>query len=109
MLKLEDVLACLVSGRQIGTLTPSKGVKLKDLGLWKLISDTLDRFFEIAEIFYEYGLSRIDFELGEYNIILKLITPGAYLITVIPALANKGLLEVEIENTRRKIKELIEA
>jgi len=108
LLKLEDILACLVAGKGIGTITPRKGVKLKDVGFWKLISDTIDKFFDVAEVFYKYGLSRIDFELGDYNIILKLINPGAYLVAVIPSLANKGLLEVEIENTRREIEELIE-
>lgn len=107
LLKIEDVQACFVTGRQIGIITPEKKAKLKNLALWKLIMDTTHKFFPIINDFYMYGLSKLYFELKDYEIIMNFINHGIALITIIPALANKGLIEVEIENTSRKIKEIL--
>jgi len=107
LLKIEDVQACFVTGRQIGTVTPESKAKLKNLALWKLIMDTTHKFFPITEDFYMYGLSRLYFELKDYEIIMTFIGHGIALITIIPVLANRGLIEVEIENTSRIIKEIL--
>ena len=69
--------------------------------------DTTDKFFSIIQDFYRYGLRRIYFELGEYEVIMSFIDPITALITVVPTLANRGVVEVEIENTKREIEKLI--
>jgi len=107
LLKLDDILACLISSEQTGVLTPKKGVKLRDIGMWKLISDTTDKFFNIAKLFYKYGLDRVTYELGKYEVIAVFINQVTILLVVIPFLANKGLIEVEIENTRRSIESIL--
>jgi len=107
LLKIEDVQACFITGRQIGTITPDSKAKLKNLALWKLIMDTTHKFFPIINDFYIYGLSKLYFELKDYEIIMSFIGHGMALITIIPALANKGLIEVEIENTYRRIREVL--
>jgi len=107
LLKIEDVQACFITGRQIGTITPDSKAKLKNLALWKLIMDTTHKFFPIINDFYIYGLSKLYFELKDYEIIMSFIGHGMALITIIPALANKGLIEVEIENTSRRIREVL--
>ncbi|MCJ7816820.1 MAG: hypothetical protein MUP55_03095 [Candidatus Aenigmarchaeota archaeon] len=107
LLKMEDVQACLLTGRQTGTITPGRGTKLKNLVLWKLIMDSSHKLFPVIEDFYVYGLKRLYFELGDYEIIMTFLDQFTALLVVIPSLVNRGLVEVEIENSKRTIKEII--
>ena len=107
LLKMEDVQACLLTGRQTGTITPGRGTKLKNLVLWKLIMDSSHKFFPVIEDFYVYGLKRLYFELGDYEVIMSFLDQFTALLVVIPSLVNRGLVEVEIENSKRTIKEII--
>ncbi|MFH1228815.1 MAG: hypothetical protein V1678_00125 [Candidatus Aenigmatarchaeota archaeon] len=104
--RLEDVQACEYAERGVNAIMPNIKLRLKDIDLWNLISETTDKFFEIATNFYEYGVNKIYFEIGDYDVILTLIEPTIGLLVIIPTLANRGLLEVEIENARRQIVEL---
>jgi len=106
LLRLEDVQACLLTGRQTGTITP-KSTKLRNLVLWKLIMDSSHKLFPIIEDFYVYGLKRLYFELGEYEVIMSFMDQFTALIAVIPSLVNRGLVEVEIESSKKAIKEII--
>jgi len=103
LLKIEDIKACLLAERGAGSITPEKGVKLKDINLWRLIKDTTDKFFDTASYFYKYGMNKIYFELGEFDVILYLIEPTIGLLVVMPSLANRGLVEVASEKARRDI------
>ena len=103
LLKLEDVQACLLAERGAGSITPEKGVKLKDVNLWRLIKDTTDKFFDIASYFYKYGMDKIYFELGEYVVMLYLIESTIGILAIIPSLANRGLLEVAVEKAKIEI------
>jgi len=49
------------------------------------------------------------FELGEFDVMF-FILPGSdtALVAIVPALANRGLLEVELENARRAIIKIVE-
>jgi hypothetical protein len=107
LLKLEDIKACLLAEMRAGVITPEKGVKLKDLNLWKLVKDTTDKFFEIASSFYKYGMDRIYFELGEYVIMLYLIEPTVGILAIVPSLANRGLLEVALEKAKIEVAKII--
>jgi predicted regulator of Ras-like GTPase activity (Roadblock/LC7/MglB family) len=107
LLKMEDIQACLLTGRQTGTITPGGNTKLKNLVLWKLIMDSSHKFFPVIEDFYVYGLKKIYFELGEYEVIMSFIDRVTALIAVIPTLVNRGLVEVEIENSKNMIKDII--
>jgi predicted regulator of Ras-like GTPase activity (Roadblock/LC7/MglB family) len=107
LLKMEDVQACLLTGRQTGTLTPRTGTKLKNLVLWKLIMDSSHNFFPVIEDFYIYGLKNVYFELGEYEVIMAFIDKFTALLVVIPSLVNRGLVEVEVENSKNMIKDII--
>jgi hypothetical protein len=107
LLRMEDVQACLLTGRQTGTITPGSGTKLKNLVLWKLIMDSSHKFFPVIEDFYTYGLKKLYFELGDYEVIMTFLDKVTALIVVIPSLANRGIIEVEIENSKRTINEII--
>ncbi len=106
LLRMEDVQACLLTGRQTGTITP-KNTKLRNLVLWKLIMDSSHKFFPVIEDFYVYGLKNLYFELGEYEIIMAFIDQFTALLVVIPSLVNRGLVEVEIENSKNLIKGIL--
>ncbi len=108
LLQMDDVLACMLAKRGLEGLIP-QGIKIKNINLWKTINQTTTTLFGLIDRFYDFGMGRLYFELGEYNIIMIPISQQFALLVIIPALANQGLLDVEIENTRRKIKEIVES
>lgn len=109
LIRIEDVEACLLEmhlpmGRKI--ISPEK-IKLKNLALLELIKRVTNDLFSVAQELYAHGLSKAYFELKEHEIIMSFLTPRTALIVIIPALANRGLVEVEIENSKRMILEVI--
>jgi predicted regulator of Ras-like GTPase activity (Roadblock/LC7/MglB family) len=107
LLRLDDVLACMVAKKGLEGIVPSN-IKVKNVDLWVLLKKTTDQLFDLVDRFYDYGLDRVYFELGQYTVTIATINRGVGLVVVAPSLANQGLLDVEIENTKRKIKGLIE-
>jgi predicted regulator of Ras-like GTPase activity (Roadblock/LC7/MglB family) len=107
LLRLEDVLACMLARKGLEGIVPS-GMKIKNADLWQLIQRTTSQLFDLIERFFDYGIDRLNFELGENTIILAPVSREFALIVIIPSLANLGLLDVEIENTKRKIKTVLE-
>ena len=105
LLKLDDVYACMVARRGfegIVLIEESKDPELKKV--WESLEKTMDQFFSIIKEYSVYGLDKIYFELGKYNVIFFILPEtDTALVTLIPSLANRGLLEVEMENTREKI------
>lgn len=106
LLRLDDVLACMLAKKGLEGLLP-QGIKIKNVELWQLLKETTDKTFDIIEKFFGYGLDRMVFELGDYTVIIAPLNPDFSLLVVIPSLANMGLLDVEIENTKRKIKSIM--
>lgn len=106
LLRLDDVLACMLAKKGLEGLVP-QGIKIKNVELWQLLKETTDKTFDIITRFFNYGLDRMVFELGDYTVIIAPLSPDFSLLVVIPSLANMGLLDVEIENTKRKIKNIM--
>jgi predicted regulator of Ras-like GTPase activity (Roadblock/LC7/MglB family) len=102
LLQLEDVLACMLAKKGLGGVVPNNQ-KIKDSNLFKLILDTTNDLFDTIGKFYDYKLDRLNMDLADYTIILAPVSREMGLIVMIPSLANLGLLDIEIENTRRKI------
>ncbi len=102
LLKLDDVLACMVVKKGLDGIYPS-GIKIKNIDLWRLVNETTDEMFDIIQKFFKYGLQRLNLELGNYTIVIVPINETTGLVVIINSLANFGLLDVEIENTKRKI------
>ena len=107
LLRMEDVLACMLAKKGLEGIVPSK-MKIHDFNLWQLINKATGQIFDLIEKFYVYKLERFYFELGDNTIIIAPVSQEFSLIVVIPSLANMGLLDVEIENTKRKIKGIID-
>jgi len=107
LLRLDDVLACMLARKDLGGVVPDK-MKLKDTSFWNIVKESTGQVFPIIEKFYLYKVERINLELGEYMIIFAPVTQTYSLMVIIPSLANMGLIDVEIENTKRKIKEILD-
>ncbi len=105
LLRLDDVLACMLSKKGLEGIVPAK-LKIKDADLWQLLRKSTDQLFDIMQQFYDYRLERLYLELNKYTIIIAPVSSTFGLIVIIPSLANMGLLEVEIENAKRKIAEI---
>ncbi len=109
LLQLEDIHACMVVRKNLEGIFPmTEEFKQEIIEIWDVLKNTMDEFFEIISHYSKYGLDKIYFELGKYDVIF-FILPGSdtALVAIVPALANRGLLEVELENARRKIIQIL--
>jgi len=107
LLKMDDVLACMLAKQGLGGVVPD-AMKVKDVNLWNLVKSTTNDIFPIISKFFLYKIDRLYFELGDYTIIFAPISNVFSLLVIIPSLANMGLIDVEVENSKRKIKEILD-
>jgi predicted regulator of Ras-like GTPase activity (Roadblock/LC7/MglB family) len=109
LLRLEDIHACMVARKHLeGIVSIQKEHEKEISGVWSALERTMDEFFEIIDHYSKYGLDKIYFELGQYDVIFFILPEtDTALVAIVPALANRGLLEVEMENARRRIMELL--
>lgn len=107
LLRLEDVLACMLARKDLGGVVPEK-LKLKDTSFWGVVKDSTNQIFPIIEKFFLYKVERINFELGEYVIIFAPVNQTYSLMVIIPSLSNMGLIDVEVENTKINIKKILD-
>ena len=105
LLKLDDILACMVARRNMISVMPSgDGFKPEVNQIWDIIKRAMDDVFGVIGAYSPAGLGEMEFRLQEYEVLFYVFpdTESA-LVAIVPALANKGLLEVEMENARREI------
>jgi len=107
LLKLDDILACMVARQNMISVMPSDGTdsfKPEVNQIWDILHRAMDDVFNVIRDYSQAGLSEMEFRLQEYEALFYVFpdTENA-LVAIIPALANKGLLEVEMENARREI------
>ncbi len=105
LLSLDDILACMVARKGMeGVVPPMEKFKINDMGVWQVLQKTMDDFFTVIEAYSEYGLDKVYFELGNYDVMFYILPKtNVALVAIVPALSNRGLLEVELENARIKI------
>jgi hypothetical protein len=72
--------------------------------IWDSIHRAMDDVFGVISAYSQIGLGEMEFRLQGYEVLFYVFpdTENA-LVAIVPALANKGLLEVEMENARREI------
>ena len=105
LLKLDDILACMVARRNMISVMPSgDGFKPEVNQIWDIIKRAMDDVFSVVGQYSAAGLGEMEFRLQEYEVLFYVFpdTENA-LVAIVPALANKGLIEVELENARREI------
>jgi len=107
LMRLEDVCGCIVTGKDFEEITSIKEEHKGKLGeIQNIIERTIESISGITNQFSECNPVSWRFGLTEYEVIFSILPNDAFLITIAPALANRGLLEVEIEKARRRIMEL---
>jgi len=117
LLNYDEILACMVARQNMISVMPDQ--ELFDpqvMQIWDIIKRAMDDVFTVIREYSQAGLDEIEFRLQEYEVLFYVFpdTENA-LVTIVPALANKGLIEVELENARLEIlkimdqKELISA
>jgi len=105
LLKLDDILACMVARHNMISVMPSgDGFKPEVHDVWDIIHRAMNDVFNVIGQYSGAGLGEMEFRLQDYEVLFYIFpdTENA-LVAIIPALANKGLLEVEMENARREI------
>ena len=110
LLKLDEIHACMVARRNMISVMPaSDGFKPGVMKIWDIIKRAMDDVFGVIREYSQAGLGEMEFRLQDYEVLFYVFpdTENA-LVAIIPALANKGLIEVEMENTRREILKIME-
>lgn len=112
LLKLDDILACMVARQNMISVMPTSGTdafKPEIYDTWDIIHRAMDDVFNVIREYSQTGLSEMDFRMQDYETLFFVFpdTENA-LVAIIPDLANKGLIEVEMENARREILTLME-
>jgi hypothetical protein len=110
LMQLDDILACMVARRNMISVMPSgEGFKPEVNQIWDSIHRAMDDVFGVISVYSQVGLAEMEFRLQDYEVLFYVFpdTENA-LVAIVPALTNKGLLEVELENARREILRLME-
>jgi hypothetical protein len=108
LMKLDDIFACMVGRRgMIDSILPSDGTdsfKPEINKAWDIVRRTMDSQLEILSEYSQVNLKRLNFQLQEYEVLFYVIpdTENA-IVAIVRALANRGLIAIEMENARREI------
>jgi hypothetical protein len=111
LLKLDDILACMVARQNMISVMPTddtNSFKSEIYQTWDIIKRAMDDVFNVIREYSAAGLSVMEFRLQDYEAMFFVFpdTENA-LVVIIPSLANKGLIEVEMENARRSIIQIL--
>jgi hypothetical protein len=110
LMRFDDIFACVVARRNMISVMPSSEEFKPEVNqIWDVIKRAMDDVFTVIGQYSGAGLSEMEFRLQDYEVLFYVFpdTENA-LVAIVPALANKGLLEVEIENARREILKIME-
>ena len=77
--------------------------------VWDIIKRAMDDVFTVIREYSQAGLGEIEFRLQD-SLALFYVFPDTEnaLVAIVPALSNKGLIEIEMENARREILKIME-
>lgn len=105
MLKFEDIYACMLVRKGMQGIVPNTNRFRKEvMSIWNILGETMDEFFDVIQHYSKHNLGEVNFRLMDYEVMFFILPwSDTALVAICPALANKGLLEVEMENGRRKI------
>jgi hypothetical protein len=107
---LDDILACMVARRNMVSVMPTDGTdsfKPEIYQIWDDIKRAMDGVFLVINECR--GIGKMNFEVYDYDALLYVFADtDTALVAIVPRLANKGLIEIEMENARRKIEKIRE-
>jgi len=110
LLKFDDILACMVARRNMISVMPSDGTdsfKPEVIQIWDEVKRAMEAMFSgINEC---RNIGKIDFEVYDYNALMYVFPDtDTAIVAIVPSLANKGLIDVELERARKKIQKIRE-
>ena len=112
LLKLDDIFACMVARQNMISVMPSDDTdsfKPEVNQIWDILHRAMDDVFTVIREYSQAGLLEMEFRMQDYEALFYVFkdTDNA-LVAIIPALANKGLIEVELENARLQIQVILD-
>lgn len=110
LMRLDDIYACIVARRNMISVMPSSQEFKPEVNqIWDVIKRAMDDVFTVIGEYSGAGLTEMEFRLQDYEVLFYVFpdTENA-LVAIVPALTNKGMLEVEMENSRREILKIME-
>jgi len=105
LLNYDEILACMVARQNMISVMPDQSrFNPKVMEIWDIIKRAMDDMFIIIREYSQAGLGEMEFRLQDYEVLFYVFpdTENA-LVAIIPALSNKGLIEIEMENARQDI------
>ena len=110
LLNFDEILACMVARHNMISVMPDQSrFDPAVMKIWVIIKRAMDDVFGVIREYSRAGLGEIEFRLQDYEVLFYIFpdTENA-LVAIVPALSNKGLIEIELENARRNILEIME-
>lgn len=110
LLNYDEILACMVARRNMISVMPDQErFDPQVMQIWDIIKRAMDDVFGVIREYSQAGLGEIEFRLQDYEVLFYVFpdTENA-LVAIIPALSNKGLIEIEMENARRETLKIME-
>lgn len=112
LLSYEDIYACMVVRKGIeGIIPPEKKFNKKIKDVWGILQETMGSFFEIVDKYskHGYGLNELFFKVMDYEVIFFILPESdTALVAIIPALGNRGLLELALHKAREDIVKVLD-
>lgn len=105
LLNYDEILACMVARLNMISVMPDQNrFDPKVMEIWDIIKRAMDDVFGVIREYSQAGLGEIEFRLQDYEALFYVFpdTENA-LVAIVPALSNKGLIEIELENARQDI------
>lgn len=109
LLELDDIHACMVARQNMISVMPSNDEFKPEINqIWDIIRRAMDDVFNVISVYSQAGLLEIEFRLQNYETLFYVFpdTENA-LVAIVPSLANKGLIDVEMDNARREILDIL--
>ena len=110
LLNYDEILACMVARHNMISVMPDQErFDPQVMQIWDIIKRAMDDVFGVIREYSQAGLGEMEFRLQDYEALFYVFpdTENA-LVAIIPALANKGLIEVEMENARLEILKIMD-
>ena len=110
LLRLDNVLACMVARQNMISVMPScDSFKPEVDEIWDIINQAMNDIFNVIHKYSLAGLGEMDLRLQKYHVFFYIFpdTESA-LVVIVPESVNKALFEVEVENARRDILKIME-
>jgi len=110
LMKFDDILACMVACKNMVSVEPSGGTesfKSEIYEVWDDVKSTMNYAFEM--IGQHSGFGEMNYRVRDYEVMLYVLPDTeTALVAITPFMANKGLIEIQMENARRKIQKIRE-